>query len=344
MKRLTIFLVSMLLSLAQLSGKPKSDTYLGLEDNLSNLFIAAMDEEPSGVMWFATEHGINKYDGVEVTPMFAYNSGMCSSEINDIHVDRVDSHVWIASKGSGLNRYNTTNKEFELFVANRENTRSISGNSIVKIVQSPTDEMWFASYSNGINRYDRERGDFEKYNKYNIDGFPTEAVRTFEIDGDGVVYIGHARAGLTIFNPLTETIERFYHNAYDIESLPSNNILSIYCDTKGRIWIGTSEGLALFNPKSRKFIRYKLKSKRGDNIAVYDIKQRKDGEILIATEFNGVFSLNLSSREFIQPKEFHNWKNKTIEYSTKIDSTIYGLEVMVMESVLSRQLQAYLVV
>ena len=65
------------------------------------------------------------------------------------------------------------------------------------------------------------------------------------------------------------------------EGLPSNQVWKIYCDSKGNIWAGTSEGLAVF--KNNRFERVKTAyGLREDQI--WDIIEDKNGNIFFGTK------------------------------------------------------------
>src|SRR5260370_22231293 len=63
--------------------------------------------------------------------------------------------------------------------------------------------------------------------------------------------------GLDLFDRATESFVRYGHEADNPQSLRSSNILSLYQDRGGVLWVGTREGGAShWNPRSWLFGHY----------------------------------------------------------------------------------------
>ena len=75
------------------------------------------------------------------------------------------------------------------------------------------------------------------------------------------------------------------------KSLPGNSVYCIYIDHSGNIWIGTNQGLALFNSQTEEFLTFKhefgnLHSLIADHI--YCIKEMNDGTLWIGADIGGI--------------------------------------------------------
>ncbi|MBN1416471.1 MAG: response regulator [Bacteroidales bacterium] len=68
-------------------------------------------------------------------------------------------------------------------------------------------------------------------------------------------------------------IKTFYHKSDDSLSLPSNVIWSIFCDSRGTLWVGTNEGLCYYNECDNRFVRFRLKGMIREVDDVYDIME-----------------------------------------------------------------------
>ena len=65
--------------------------------------------------------------------------------------------------------------------------------------------------------------------------------------------------------------------------LPSNNVLSLLEDSRGNIWAGTGgEGLALFDPKTRKFVTFGVSEGLPSGI-VNKVLEDAQGRIWVST-------------------------------------------------------------
>ncbi len=242
-------------------------------------------------MWFATEQGLNRFDGVIVTPLLANDSWLSADNLSDVLVDRFDPYIWVATKSMGMDRYNIESGEHTSFNIIKDDPTSISGNSIVSIQQDSNGDIWVATYLGGICRLARGENTFQRFDATTTTNFPKARVGSMAVGDDGYVYLAHTNGGVSILNTNTRTIKRYVASKRWQNAIPSNNVLCIYCDHLNRVWVGTDVGLSLFNAQRNNFVRYPLKDPQGNDIAIYDIKQRKSGELIVATEFNGIYSL-----------------------------------------------------
>ena len=72
----TLFLS--LLSILQLTAQSHSVKKLGIEQGLSNNYVVSITQDKQGFLWFATEEGLNKFDGtITIRESPATNSTGC---------------------------------------------------------------------------------------------------------------------------------------------------------------------------------------------------------------------------------------------------------------------------
>jgi signal transduction histidine kinase/ligand-binding sensor domain-containing protein/DNA-binding response OmpR family regulator len=109
------------------------------------------------------------------------------------------------------------------------------------------------------------------------------------------------------------------------DGLPNNHIQCIYQDSRGWIWIGTSQGLSRFDGYS--FVNYlpdlsDSASLRGNLIRV--IKEDRKGNLLVGTENGGLNIFNRALEKFSHPlKNFSTFKFRDISVND-IESDKFG--------------------
>ena len=100
------------------------------------------------------------------------------------------------------------------------------------------------------------------------------------VDNDGVVWCGTWGAGLARFDGNT------WRNFTTKDGLPGNHIFMLYKDTKGRVWAGTSRGLARLNDDGKTFsVVTTAQGLFADN--VFSMADAPDGSVWIGS-FGGV--------------------------------------------------------
>lgn len=62
-KHIASILFLFLLSTFQLIAQSHSVKRLGIEQGLSNNYVVSITQDKQGFLWFATEEGLNKFDG-----------------------------------------------------------------------------------------------------------------------------------------------------------------------------------------------------------------------------------------------------------------------------------------
>ena len=80
------------------------------------------------------------------------------------------------------------------------------------------------------------------------------------------------------------SFETYYNQPFDSASIPSSNVMTVFCDSKNRLWVGTmNSGLSLFNRTTKSFTTFSESARKGsinDN-SVFTICEDADGTIWV---------------------------------------------------------------
>lgn len=313
MKRPITFLLFVLLSLAYLSAQPFAIKRLGIEQGLSNNYVVSITQDKQGFLWFATEEGLNKFDGTRFITYYKNdpsqnNQGISGNELNQIYADTERPIIWIATQRDGLNAYNYRSQKFTTYQKDSQNPHSLITNDVTDIApaKQTTDGLWVSTYYRGIDYLDIPTGKFTHYNKTTVPALISEQTWTVLDGGDGNLYIGHVNSGFTILSIKNKSVKNFQYEPENLESLPGNEVRSILKDSNGNIWVGTDGGLALFNAATQRFITFRQNSndKYGTlSSRIFSIKQLNDKKLWIASELNGIAILDLKQSQFLSPQQ-----------------------------------------
>ena len=83
------------------------------KDGLSNNVVYSIIQDKQGYMWFATDNGLNLYDGYTIKKFFHNpntKKGLSSSVVRSLINDK-DGNLWVGTK-NGLNLYDRSNRDF----------------------------------------------------------------------------------------------------------------------------------------------------------------------------------------------------------------------------------------
>lgn len=305
----------LLLSATLAAAHPYLIQRLGIEQGLSNNYVISITQDKQGFLWFATEEGLNKFDGTRFITYYKNElsspvSSITGNELNEVFADPIQPIIWIATQRAGLNAFNYETQSFSVYQNNPEDPQSLITNDVTHVTSSvhPDKGLWVCTYYRGIDYLDLTTGKFTHYNKSTIPALPSEQTWTTIETEEGELYIGHVEGGLSILSLKDKSVKHYIHDPQNPNSLPGNDVRSIYKDTNGNVWVGTNKGLALFNPSTGTFTNfYKNPGNFQGALSsyIFSIKQLKDNKLWIATELNGVMILDLQQNQFMLPEQIH---------------------------------------
>ena len=127
-------------------------------------------------------------------------------------------------------------------------------------------------------------------------------IYTITQDQFGCIWIGTNGAGLYKYDGVNYVA--YEQNAKISNSINSNLIYVAYIDSRNQLWVGTDEGLCIYNRNLDTFesINIQKKSKKETVISVKSIIEDNEGNLFLGTFNNGLLKLNITSREIIKIK------------------------------------------
>jgi DNA-binding NtrC family response regulator/ligand-binding sensor domain-containing protein len=230
---------------------------LTLEDGLSQSIIYDIHQDRQGYMWFASEDGLNKYDGYNFRIFrkeLGNHSSVSINAINSIFEDD-EGMLWIGTY-SGLNVFDPDTELFTRYFCDPDDPSSLSDNFISDITQDHLGNIWIATKF-GLNKFDKKLKSFQRF-YFEVSEKPhsesSNHLNAIMLDKNRNMWIG-SHYGLFIFNTENETYQAFtMHNTEN--ELPANSINAIAQTRDGLLWIGTHRGLCSL--RANPFGNYKL--------------------------------------------------------------------------------------
>ena len=253
----------------------------------------------SGLLWVGGEIGgaaTTNPDGAQfryvMDPASSHNQ--MTNTIRSIWEDR-SARLWLGTDGDGLKRYDADKDTFESF------------NDAFKAVVIPPggDPKWRISALNAADGNKLWVGsnhgaflldpDTRKATALPVDpingaGLPDPAVRAMLVARDGSMWFGTYGSGLAHWWPPSSLQasrwEVFRHRAGEQNSLAHDLVLSLCEDTDGRIWIGTLDGLSVYDPGERRMRSFRHDPADPHSLAdnlVRAIHQSGDGALWFGT-------------------------------------------------------------
>ncbi|MDJ0842079.1 MAG: two-component regulator propeller domain-containing protein, partial [Acidobacteriota bacterium] len=128
----------------------------------------------------------------------------------------------------------------------------LAQNGVFSILQDRRGFIWFAT-RDGLNRYDGLR--FKVYYRDFDDSntLPENQLNLLLEDHNGHIWVATPTDGLARLDPVTDTITRFPENPAG--GLSNGGVRTMLLDSEQRLWVGTMDGLNLFDAASDSFER-----------------------------------------------------------------------------------------
>jgi signal transduction histidine kinase/ligand-binding sensor domain-containing protein/DNA-binding response OmpR family regulator len=281
---------------------------ISIYQGLSNSIINAIVQDHHGFMWFATEDGLNKYDGYNFT-VFKNNpndlTSISNNFISALYFDQATHQLWI-STNNGLNIYDYNKESFRRIQSRPGDRYCLNWNVVSSICSSKKDIVWVGTYGGGIGYIEKKTLKFVHVE--NIQGctnaFLNNKVIGLLEDANENVWIGSQDDGLDLYLVKGKKILHFKAHASNLDSLPSNSINTIFEDREKNIWVGTPGGLSLYVPAENSFITFEHQplhvGSLGSDI-VKTIMQDHSGTIWIGTQSGGISKIRFTPENIHHP-------------------------------------------
>jgi ligand-binding sensor domain-containing protein/signal transduction histidine kinase/DNA-binding response OmpR family regulator len=301
--KMNLFLM-MVIGCITLMAQPKQvifDNYT-LENGLPNNTVHQAFQDSRGYMWFATNHGVCRYDGIRFTSFRndPTDSTSLSGLLARVIYEDKKQNLWIGTESGGLNRFNRKRETFE-HILPADSARGI-GTSVKTIAEDQHGRLWLGT-NIGIKMYDPQTKDVQWYPFIgNNSSSPSDTyVRVLQFDVNGKLWVG-TNAGLDIFDCFTRKFSR----VYDSYRALKDEIWEIYSDPEGMLWVGTyNNGLFLINPASRQIQKINLNGNREWSKTIRSV----------ARDSNGLYWIGSRAGLYI-----YNSEKKTAEWFGNIEN------------------------
>ena len=240
------------------------------DDGLPQISVQALVQTQDGYLWFGTQEGLVRFDGVRFVVFDKNNTPAITNNHIDALAEGRDGTLWIGSAGSSLIRYR--DGEFRAFT--RED--GLASDVVLSILESSDGSLWVGT-TGGLNHLDG--GTMTVFDTAN--GMSDNIVNALAEGPDGAVWLGTRGGGVN------RLIDGVFQSFTSDDGLASDSVEALFVDGKGRIWIGT-EGEDLHEFKDGHIVRHPATSGVGP-AAIRSFWEDGDGNLWIGTLHDGLF-------------------------------------------------------
>jgi len=292
--------------------------HISVPQGLSNPLVNDITQDNEGFMWFATQGGLNRYDGYDFK--LYKNNPADSTSLPDDNVMSLlfdtESRLWIGGFGF-IATYNKDTDGFTNYNIERAGNSNVP--RVIEIFEDSQKRIWIGAQSFGVQLFEKKNKSFRLIKKKEKQtSYSWGDVWSFTETETGEILAVDARDGIYKYDKSSGLFELLKFPKGKIV----NNPFSIVTDDYGRIWIGEWKGkVKIYDQVSNKLEELKIYNKvrystwYGINGFLKDDK----GYIWAAENTYGLFKINPVNYEYSR------YTNNSVIENSLSSNTLFSL-------------------
>lgn len=223
--------------------------------------VSGIAQTARGTIWVASStDGIAVFDPISQKYSAVRNYPALKSDHLSCIFEDSRGHLWVGTWGGGVAHLSPDGTLLNCYLADAGRSNALGDIFICSIIESNDRHIWIATTA-GVSVIAMDaatRGIFKNY-AYQ-DGAPSGLchfqANVVYCDHAGRIWIG-TKGGLNLYLPDKDAFQHFQHDPNDPATLGSNRVVSLFEDSKKRLWVGTlGGGLHLYEPNKRRFVHF----------------------------------------------------------------------------------------
>jgi len=288
------------------SAYPATFEHLSVEQGLSQSSVYCMIQDRRGFLWFGTDSGLNRFDGLRFL-VFHPEKNNPKSLSGDRILRMLEDHrgyIWLATRNGGITILNPDTLEM-MPILPTEAPGGLPAQTVACLVEDRQGNVWIGTETMGLCMVANDwklpaRPRFITFNPSVSDprGAPEWGVTAMHCDRKGTLWIGSRVRGLgrLVANPGNGRLvfDYFAHDPARPEASAPAYIYAIHEDPFGLLWLGGNNGPFTFDLREGRFQRWtRAEGESIDlgNSRVLDILQDSAGTMWLASDGSGLLKV-----------------------------------------------------
>ena len=269
-------------------------------DNQVNSLFLSNNEN----LWIGTDDGICCYN-IKNKNFKQYLNIKIAGQLNvlSLCMDK-KNNLWVGTEGKGLIKIHSESfiskqEEIEVFQYNTNIPASISENTINSLMFDKSDILWAGTNGGGINKCDLKPKKFVLYRNSQVSNpinISSNDIASLFLENKNILWIGTWGNGLNVYNRATGEVKFYSSKCPSNFKISNDYVHEIERMKDGSYWIGTRDGIDIFNISKNKFEPiYEYYSFINNaifkNVRIYDIFEDNDELVWIASN-KGLYKID----------------------------------------------------
>lgn len=213
--------------------------------------INCLEECGNGCLWLGSnDAGLMHWNSLTDEKKIYTHSRAGNSIASNVIVtllQATDGKLWIGTFWEGLDCFD--GKRFVNYRNRPGDENSLANNNVWALAEDKDGNIWIGTLGGGLQCLNPKTGKFVTYTMANSD-LISNHISSICITRNNRLVIGTSSTGVAIMDLNTRKITNMVGNLSGNQRFSNQSINQVYEDSRGLIWIGTRNGLNLYNPKN----------------------------------------------------------------------------------------------
>ena len=265
--------------------------YLDTQQGLSSLRVIAVEKDQQGYMWFLTQEGVDRYNGKQFTH-YILSDGKRPvhhfPNLSQLHIDNQDN-IWVTGKNGFVFKYNPMHDKYDLVMNFADSLKTKRRLPLTHTSIDRQNNLWLCTRKAQYIYRTETKQTIKLETPIKEEVFYIEQAKgnRYYFGTKENVYVAQLKGNRLVLEP-EYTISNIHHVQHIHYHVPTDRLL-----------IGTmADGFYVFDPQTKTLHNIGNLKDVTMNDAV--TAQPSSEEVLIATDGNGVYKLNMHTLE-LQP-------------------------------------------
>ncbi len=266
--------------------------------------INVLYEDDKYNLWIGTPQGLCQFNYQKET-FITYKSDDGFIRVHDISYDTKNNRIWIASSSGGLKYL-----DLDIGIVKSCSNEKLKNSIVDKLLNINDRELYIGTTNNGVLKLNLDSFDVEEFcntktGRFQISSNWVRALHYY----DERLFIGTWGGGLIAYHIDNESFK--YYTPQN-SSIPSAYITAITHDRDGEIYIGTKDGMAIYNNREELFSAHQKEDGNVTALSSNTIRALfvdKNDDLWVGTLQKGIDFLNKETRKMSLVKKKYSSQN-----------------------------------